>query len=248
MLVNSNNSILKNSNNKVFEFVQNPLKIKGVEPKFIICPDWQTGNYDLTPKVHNQPCDGLYDFVSGLWVTESDIAKRPLWRKDTTFNKKWYVKFDGINDRLINDSLVVSPIVSVFLIVKVATVSLARTIYAYKNNNVIKVLNNNIRYYRSPNPINRTYPLSGNYLSILYSGLDNPVINAKTISESSTSYGLQGVPGGISIGTENNTEFCNMELAFLGLYDNLLSEKTIQGLMNFGKIEFGAGKNYRYGS
>jgi hypothetical protein len=72
-----------------------PLKITTASLRGLWVPDWETG------QVANAGCSQLTDFSgNGYHLTQATGSLQPLFKKDTLFGGKWYIKPDGIDDMM----------------------------------------------------------------------------------------------------------------------------------------------------
>lgn len=269
MLVNINNKILVNSNDSAFEYVQDPRKVNEATLRALFCPDWQSSNFDLSPKVHNGQCDGIQDLVTGTWITQATGTKRALWKKDATWNNRWYIKTDAIDDEYSHSSF--SPFAdnpantkAVIVWRNLGNASPQRGFIGTLNLEAVIAspmlrwkYNKGTTTLTQENLYNGFFALqlaqrSGYYVTIIDTARAEKVFLQGSFSISnSTQLTAATVTTGFNLfgALSGATSTFNGELAFMALYagSTPFSNKTIRGLMNFAASEFGSAKNYNYG-
>jgi hypothetical protein len=70
-----------------------PQKITTASLRGLWVPNWESG------QVANAGCSQLTDWSgNGFHLTQATGSLQPLFKQDTTYKGKWYIKFDGVDD------------------------------------------------------------------------------------------------------------------------------------------------------
>jgi hypothetical protein len=227
-----------------------PQKITTASLKGLWVPHWESG------QVNNAGCSQLTDWSgNGFHLTQATGSLQPLFKQDTTYKGKWYVKFDGVDDVMTNAS---DPLTTnagqIFIICRFPNTSSG--IFGATKISFGVSLGTFARIDSAASGNGAAYPLAAANVNIVGAkGCTNQYCAMVTRKPSSGNNFLNvngfvctsttGIvatleSSGITLGhTAVNANFWSGEIACLALYEGTnLSTADIQGLINWSHREF----------